>query len=123
MFLGFVLATLAIFSGGKVTTAFLVLGFPILDAFWVIMRRIVQGQSPFKGDLMHLHHRLVYMGLSQRKAVLLIYALSAIFGGMAIFLDTRQKVIAIALLLLVMVAVGVIAVIEGRKHQVAEKKH
>ena len=57
MFLGFLLATLAIFSGGKVATAFLVLGFPILDAAWVILRRIMEGKSPMQGDLKHFHHR------------------------------------------------------------------
>jgi UDP-GlcNAc:undecaprenyl-phosphate GlcNAc-1-phosphate transferase len=117
MFLGFVLATLAIFSGGKVTTAFLVLGFPILDAFWVIMRRIVQGKSPFKGDLKHLHHRLIYMGLSPRKAVLLMYGLSAFFGLMAVFLDTQQKVFAVGLLFLAMVILAVVAVLQGKKNE------
>ncbi len=114
MFLGFVIATLAIFSGGKVTTAFLVLGFPILDAVWVTVRRIVQGGSPFKGDLKHLHHRLIYMGLSPRKAVLLMYGLSAVFGGMAIFLGTKEKVFAIGLLLLAMVVLGLYAVWLGK---------
>ncbi|MBU1954397.1 undecaprenyl/decaprenyl-phosphate alpha-N-acetylglucosaminyl 1-phosphate transferase, partial [Patescibacteria group bacterium] len=86
MFLGFVLATMAIFSGGKVTTAFLVMGFPILDAIWVILRRILQGKSPMKGDLKHLHHRLLDSGLSQRGALYIIYAVSIIFGAIAVFL-------------------------------------
>ncbi len=114
MFLGFILATLAIFSGGKVTTAFLVLGFPILDAVWVIVRRIVQGGSPFKGDLKHLHHRLIYMGLSPRKAVLLMYAISALFGLTAIFLDTTGKLFALGLLVLAMVVLGAYAVYLGK---------
>ncbi len=114
MFLGFVIATLAIFSGGKVATAFLVLGFPILDAVWVITRRIVEGRSPFKGDLKHLHHRLVTMGLSQRKAVLLMYGLSALFGLSAVFLDTQQKLYAMGLLVLAMVALGGYAVYLGK---------
>jgi len=115
MFLGFVIATLAIFSGGKVTTAFLVLGFPILDAVWVIVRRIMQGGSPFKGDLKHLHHRLIYMGLSPRKAVLLMYFASAVFGLLAIFLDTQEKVFAIGLLFLAMLIVGSYAVFLGKE--------
>lgn len=106
MFLGFTLATLAIFSGGKVATAFLVLGFPILDAAWVITRRIVQGKSPFRGDLKHLHHRLLEVGLSDRKALLLIYAACAAFGGIAVFFEGRAKVYAIVALLALMVGVG-----------------
>lgn len=115
MFLGFILAVLAIFSGGKVTTAFLVLGFPILDAVWVIVRRIVQGKSPVRGDLKHLHHRLIAMGLSERKAVLLMYGLSAVFGLSAIFLDTRGKVFALAALFLAMVILGAYAVVLGKE--------
>ena len=116
MFLGFILATLAIFAGGKVTTAFLVLGFPILDAFWVIFRRILHRKSPFLGDRKHLHHRLIEIGLSERKAVLLIYLLCSVFGLVAVFLDTREKVIAILLLLFGMAVLGGYAVYLGRKH-------
>lgn len=110
MFLGFVLATLAIFSGGKVATAVLVMGFPILDAGWVIVRRIVQGQSPMKGDLKHLHHRLLDMGLSHRQVLYLIYAVSAIFGGIAVFLEGVSKLYALIAMVVLMVLVGGIAV-------------
>jgi len=49
-FLGYALATLAIISGGKLATAFLVLGFPILDGLWVAGRRLLTKKSPFRGD-------------------------------------------------------------------------
>lgn len=110
MFLGYLIATLAIFSGGKVATAFLVLGFPILDAGWVIIRRIVQGKSPLKGDLKHLHHRLLEVGLSDRKALILIYTLCAGFGGIAVFLEGISKLYAIIVLLIFMVILGGVAV-------------
>ena len=110
MFLGFLLASLAIFSGGKVATAFLVLGFPILDAIWVIIRRIVRGKSPLKGDLKHLHHRLLEVGLAPRKALYLIYGLCAAFGGIAVFLEGIQKVYAIIAMMLLMVILGGLAV-------------
>lgn len=122
MFLGFLLATLAIFSGGKITTAFLILGFPILDAVWVILRRIVSGKSPFRGDLHHLHHRLVEIGLSERKAVLFIYAICALFGGIAIFSGPLQKAYAIAFLVILMFTVGAFAVFLGKK-QIELDKH
>lgn len=114
MFLGYILAALAIFSGGKVATAFLVLGFPILDAGWVILRRIIQGKSPLKGDLKHLHHRLLEIGLTERKALLLIYTFCALFGSIAVFLEGKAKIYAILLLLLVMVGVG-FWVVKGSK--------
>jgi UDP-GlcNAc:undecaprenyl-phosphate GlcNAc-1-phosphate transferase len=115
MFLGFLLAALAIFSGGKVATAFLVLGFPILDALWVISRRIISGKSPMKGDMRHLHHRLLEIGMSEPKALLLIYALCGVFGGIAVFLEGIQKVFAIATMLVLMLILGIIAVYYGNK--------
>jgi UDP-GlcNAc:undecaprenyl-phosphate/decaprenyl-phosphate GlcNAc-1-phosphate transferase len=115
MFIGFLLAALAIFSGGKVATAFLVLGFPILDAIWVIIRRIVRGKSPLRGDLKHMHHRLLEVGLSERKALYLIYSLCAVFGGIAVFLEGIQKVYAIAAMFVLMSLLGGFAVFYSRR--------
>ncbi|MFA6458128.1 MAG: MraY family glycosyltransferase [Patescibacteria group bacterium] len=107
MLLGFVLAALAVFSGGKIATAALVLGFPLLDAIWVVLRRLLAGHSPFHGDYGHLHHRLLAAGFSQKQTVLAIYAASAAFGAIALFIDNAfGKLIALALLFLVMLAVG-----------------
>jgi len=117
MFLGFMLATLAIFSGGKVATAFLVMGVPILDAGWVIMRRILSGKSPFQGDLKHLHHRFLDAGLSERKALLILYFFCALFGFIAVFLETSQKFWAIVTLFLVMVVVAVVVVRYSQKYE------
>ncbi len=58
-FLGFMLGVLSIILGGKIATALLVMGIPILDVAWAIIRRIWYGQSPFRGDKSHLHHRLL----------------------------------------------------------------
>ncbi|MFC1655916.1 glycosyltransferase family 4 protein [Patescibacteria group bacterium] len=115
MFIGFLLAVFAIFSGGKIATAFLVLGFPILDAFWVITRRIVRGQSPMKGDLKHLHHRLVEVGLTDRKALVLIYLLCTFFGGSAIFLGSTQKLYLIISMGVFMVIMASMIVFYGLK--------
>jgi len=107
MLLGFVLAALAIFSGGKVATAALVLGFPLLDAAWVILRRIFSGQSPFRGDFGHLHHRLLAAGFSERKTVLAVYLASAAFGSIALFIDSAfGKLLALVVLFTVMLGVG-----------------
>lgn len=96
MFLGFMLGVLAIFSGGKIATVFLVMGFPILDAVIVVGRRIVRKKSPFAGDLSHLHHKFLDLGLSPRKALLVNYAFSAGFGSVALFgSNAREKLIMI----------------------------
>jgi len=106
-FFGFMIATLAIFSGGKVATAFLVLGLPILDMVWVVVRRILSGQNFWKGDLKHLHHRLLMAGLSERTAVLSYLFIVKIFGIMAvIFVSTDQKFFIIVGLVILMLLLG-----------------
>jgi len=116
MFLGFIIAVFAIFAGGKIATAFLVLGFPILDAFWVITRRIVSGRSPMQGDLKHLHHRLLEVGLTERKALILIYILCTFFGGSAIFLGTTQKLYLIIVMGFLMLIMATMIVFYGLKN-------
>lgn len=98
MFLGFILATLAIFSGGKIAAALLVMGFPILDAIWVIAQRIKSGKSPFRGDARHLHYRLLEKGWPQKKIVLFIYSICIIFGFSALIFQNINKLLALAIL-------------------------
>ncbi|MEK7540579.1 MAG: MraY family glycosyltransferase, partial [Patescibacteria group bacterium] len=64
LFCGFALGVLAIISGGKIAIALLVLGVPLLDAAWVIFKRLRSGHSPFVGDSEHLHQRLFKLGLT-----------------------------------------------------------
>ena len=116
-FTGFMIGVLAVISGGKIATALLVLGIPILDAAWVIARRLVSRASPFVGDKQHLHFRLLDIGLSQRQAVLFLYFLAAVFGGIAVFLQSRGKLIALGALFSVMVVVAIIVVVLYRRKQ------
>ena len=74
-FVGFTLAVLAILGSAKVAVAVLVLGVPIIDTFWIIVRRLSQGRSPFTPDRSHIHHRLLDLGLSHRQTVLVIYGI------------------------------------------------
>jgi UDP-GlcNAc:undecaprenyl-phosphate/decaprenyl-phosphate GlcNAc-1-phosphate transferase len=115
-FFGFVLATLAIFSGGKVATAFLVLGIPILDMIWVVLRRLFSGQKIWKGDLKHLHHRLLDLKMSAKGVVLVYLLISAALGGGAILLvSSQQKLFMIIALILLMVVMGTAIVLSARK--------
>jgi UDP-GlcNAc:undecaprenyl-phosphate GlcNAc-1-phosphate transferase len=75
MFVGYTLAVLSILGAAKVAVALLVLGVPILDTFWIIIRRLGAGRSPFTPDRGHIHHRLLDLGLSHSKTVLVIYAI------------------------------------------------
>lgn len=116
-FFGFVIAVLAIFSGGKVATAFLVLGIPILDMIWVVLRRLFSGQKFWKGDLKHLHHRLLAIGFSEKQVVIMYYVVTAFFGSTAvIFVSSQQKLfMLIALIVLMLILAGALVFIPNKK--------
>ncbi len=99
MFFGLMLGLIGVYHGGKVATAFLALGIPLIDAFFVIIRRISKGHSPFKGGRDHLHHRLLARGFTERQIVCFTAVIGTLFGGTALFLSTEQKGIAVVILL------------------------
>lgn len=122
-FFGFVLATLAIFSGGKVATAFLVLGMPILDMIWVIFRRIFSGKKFWQGDRKHLHHRLLNIGFSEKGVVLMYLAVTAVFGFTAVVLVSgQQKFFMMIALGFLMVLLATALIILPNKKNTYEKK-
>lgn len=100
-FLGLILALLAIYSGGKLATAALVLGFAIIDGLVTVLRRLYRRSSPFKADRSHLHHLFIDLGLSQRQTVLIYYSVALALGVLAIFSGTIVKLAAILILTLV----------------------
>ena len=77
MAVGYALAVLSILGTAKIAVALLVLGVPIIDAFWIITRRVANRSSPFTPDRGHIHHRLLDLGLTHRGVVLVIYAICA----------------------------------------------
>ena len=105
-FVGTMLAVLSIFGTAKVAAALLVLGVPIIDTFYVIIRRLVTGQAPFAPDRGHFHHKLLDVGLSHRQAVLLIYAITLGLGALAFASSGRAQLYSfVGLLVLFGVAV------------------
>jgi UDP-GlcNAc:undecaprenyl-phosphate GlcNAc-1-phosphate transferase len=99
MFLGYVLAVASVWSSQKAaTTVALVLpavalGLPLLDTLMAIVRRIASRRPVFVGDLDHVHHRLMRIGWSQRRTVLVLYGVGLIFSGLAstlIFLNDHR---------------------------------
>jgi len=106
MFLGYTLAVLSILGSAKVVVALLVLAVPIIDTFWVIVRRVSSGRSPFSPDRGHIHHRLLDLGLSHRATVLLIYGVCATLGLMSLLVSSATSVIAFVVAL---VGFGVVA--------------
>jgi len=87
LFLGYTLALLSILGTAKVAVALLVLGVPIIDTFWIIVRRIATGRTPFSPDRGHIHHRLLDLGLTHTQAVVLIYAMSVGLAGLSLVLS------------------------------------
>lgn len=106
LFLGYALGVLAIISGGKIAIALLVMGLPVLDLGWTIIRRLKMRKNPFSfSDRLHLHHRFMALGLSQKQTVLIYYLLAACFGLSALFLQSMGKFFALLILVLIMIIV------------------
>jgi UDP-GlcNAc:undecaprenyl-phosphate/decaprenyl-phosphate GlcNAc-1-phosphate transferase len=121
-FLGLTLALLAIYSGGKLATASLVLGFTIFDSVWAVARRLYNRTSPFKPDKGHLHHLLLEAGFSQRRAVLMLYALSLLFGTVAVFSGSFAKLVSLLTLFIVLtVATAYLTALSWRKSKGIER--
>jgi len=99
MFFGFMLGVLTLLNGAKLATVALVLFIPILDGIMVIVKRVLDGKKPWQGDLSHTHHRLLDLGFSKRKLILGYYALTMVFGVLALFAwNTFFKVISLLIL-------------------------
>ena len=111
-FLGYTLAALSILGSIKseATVAILIpviaLGVPVIDTVWAPLRRFILGQRLFHPDMDHIHHRLLKLGYTQRRAVLLLYAITIIMGAAALSLVHAKDERAAGILILV--AAGVI---------------
>lgn len=122
-FLGYILATVSIqglfkfYAIISFAVPFLILGLPIFDTAFAIIRRIMKGQSPMHADRSHVHHRLIDMGFSQKQSVAILYAMSAILGLAAVVLTSSGEFKALLLLLVVLVtlAIGSHVMLNGSK--------
>jgi UDP-GlcNAc:undecaprenyl-phosphate GlcNAc-1-phosphate transferase len=114
MFLGFVLATTSMMGAsiqGSTTVAILVplisLGVPIMDTLFAMVRRIVERRPIFSPDRGHIHHRLLDLGITHRRAVLILYAVSVVFTAGAITIALgRNWSVGVALLVLTVAMLG-----------------
>lgn len=97
---GYALAVLSVLGTAKVAVALLVLGVPIIDTFWIIIRRVSSGRSPFSADRGHFHHRLLDLGLSHRQAVLLIYFICSVLAVLSLVLPGRGQITVFLLIVL-----------------------
>ena len=108
-FLGFMLATLSIqgvfksYAVISFAVPLLILGLPLIDALFAMIRRILRGQSPMTADRGHLHHRLVDMGFSQKQTVFILYAISGVLGITAVLLAESGVLRALLLVICVLI--------------------
>jgi len=93
-FLGFSLAVIAILGPAKIATAMLVLGVPILEVAWSMVRRVARGGSMSTRDARHLHHRLWEAGVPQPVIALMYYALAGVLGVIALLVERLDKIFA-----------------------------
>lgn len=119
-FVGFVLGVLSVILGGKIATALLVMGIPILDVAWVIAQRVWHGQSPFRGDRLHIHFKLLDLGFTQKQTAVVLYAISAVFGFTAVFLQSMGKLVALGILFGLMIVLISFVLWQFKKKSVVE---
>lgn len=117
LFLGFMLAAISIEGVMKsvatiaIVAPILILGVPIFDTTFAICRRLLNGQSIAAADKGHLHHRLLDRGYTQKKAVLILYGISAFFGTFAVLVSKANSKQAVYLSV-VMLAVSVVIAVK-----------
>ncbi|MEK4698559.1 MraY family glycosyltransferase [Solibacillus sp. FSL R7-0668] len=118
LFLGFMISVLALLGFKNVAVISFVipvimLGVPISDTFFAIVRRLRSGKKWSDPDKSHLHHRLLDLGFSHRQTVLIIYAMAAMFGVAAIIFSMAKVWGAILLITVILVAIELFVEIIG----------
>jgi UDP-GlcNAc:undecaprenyl-phosphate/decaprenyl-phosphate GlcNAc-1-phosphate transferase len=113
---GYALAILSVVGASlKVPVALLILGVPIIDTFWIIIRRLFARRSPFSADRGHFHHRLLDLGLSHRQAVLMIYGICTALAITSLLLTTLNGRGQISVFLIAVIAGGVLLFLLTRR--------
>ena len=113
LFLGFSISVLSLL--GYKNAAFVsflvpivILSIPIFDTVWAIIRRVMNGQSPFKPDRGHIHHQLLNKNLGHVKSVLVLYGITALFSLTAIVYTVVSNFFGLIMLVIVAVVVELI---------------
>ena len=113
-FLGFTLATVSMIGMAKTYTLMaiiipvVILGLPIFDTLFAIMRRLIHHKSIMEADRGHVHHKLIDAGLSQKQAVLVLYGVTALLGILAVIIleSNVWKVIVLIAILAILSVIG-----------------
>lgn len=130
MFLGYLLAVTSIqglfkfYAVISFAVPFIVLGLPIFDTAFAILRRVARGQSPLQADRGHVHHRLIDLGFDQKQSVAILYAFSAVMGLTAVILASTNeaKLIILAVAVLICFFLGMALMTVEKRHQKEEQR-
>ncbi len=113
LLLGFLLASASVDGALKGTAVvavaipILALGLPIFDTTFAILRRLMSGRSIAEADKGHLHHRLLQVGMNQKRAVLTLYLIASLMGASAIFLASHDFINTFVVLTLAMILIAI----------------
>lgn len=113
-FLGYMLAGLSILGSLKseasvtILIPILALGLPLMETFWSAVRRFARGQKVFAADCDHVHHRLLRLGYTHRRAVLLLYSLTGLLGLASLLMVNASDPVAALILLGIALGAGVL---------------
>ena len=129
LFLGYILAVTSIqglfkfYAVISFAVPFILLGLPIFDTAFAIIRRLAHGQSPLQADRGHVHHRLIDLGFDQKQSVAILYAFSAVLGLTAVLLATTNeaKLVILALAVLICFFLGMSLMTMEKRHQKEEQ--
>ncbi len=123
MFLGYMLACISVQGLMKTYTVIsfavpiLVLGLPIFDTFFAIVRRVITRRPIMSPDRGHLHHRLLDMGFSQRQTVTILYTLTAILCLTALVMFLKDALRGLILIMAVLLILLVCFMVLGDKKE------
>ncbi len=124
MFQGFMIATISLLGFKTITMTslfipILLLGIPILDTVFAIIRRTLKKEPIYKPDKEHLHHQLLKLGLSHRNTVLAIYAMNILFASASIIYAINNKKLGIIIYAIILI---LILLIITQTNIIADKK-
>lgn len=128
-FLGFVLAVISIkgllksYTALTIIIAIIVMGLPIFDTSFAIIRRIIKRQPVMKADRGHLHHRLVDKGYSHKRAVLILYGISGGFGIAGILVAMKDFRFAVFIILFMAFVWAADLLLARRENKKIEEEH
>lgn len=90
---GLLLGVISILATAKVGALIIVLGIPLIDFLYILIKRIISGKSPVWGDKSHLHHKLLAMGWGRRRIALFYWLAAVVLGVAALSFEARTKLL------------------------------